>query len=161
MSYGRNWQNQQNGPVYIAAPEAVCYSHHPRLYPPEPDRTRPPCADPTPRSPPGNELPPEGPKPAILGKMAPILPIFRRSNHCSATHPSRCPCLPGPVGRNGTAIGGPNHELRLKPAKMALIFPIFRHPNRRAATPLPDAPTRLVLLDETEMQSEALIMSYG
>ena len=78
------------------------------------------------------------PKPAKPTKRPPILPIFRRSNRRMATTPSRCPRTASLVGPNGNGIGGPDHELRLKPAKPTKrppILPVFRRSNRRMATP--------------------------
>ena len=51
-------------------------------------------------------------KPSKPAERTPNMPIFRRSNRRAATHPSRCPRDPGPVGPDGNGIGGPDHELR-------------------------------------------------
>ena len=52
---------------------------------------------------------------------------------------SRCPRSAGPVGRNRTVIGGPDHELRLKPAKPAKTAHFtLRHPRLCAIAPAPD-----------------------
>ena len=61
-------KTSKNGPFYFAAHKKVCYSPHPDPprpgpHPSEPDRNCHPSADPAPRSIPGHEPPPRGPKP--------------------------------------------------------------------------------------------------
>ena len=110
------------------APEDECHisRHGPHL--PKQDRRRLPCADPAPQSPPGLEPPLGGAQTGKTGKTSKtvlIIPIFRRSNRRAATPPSQSSQPTGSVGRNGTGIGVPDHELPPKPAKPAKTISFY------------------------------------